>query len=205
MLTFTFAGDEAGDVGFGLGRGASRYFVMAVIATSEPDDLRAILEQIRAEADLPAHYEFGFHALTSKSLREDVFGRLSQARFEAWATVADKTRLPDTFRLMSGLEFYLYFVGEAIRLIPSEKRQNSTLILDEFGSASAVRAQLRRVMDVKGIPRRFRHIQVRRSSSEPLIQIADLVAGAILRRDTRNDSGAFERIESKVRNVLQYP
>jgi len=31
MITFTFAGDESGDVSFNFGKGASRYFVIALM------------------------------------------------------------------------------------------------------------------------------------------------------------------------------
>ncbi|NWG33968.1 MAG: DUF3800 domain-containing protein [Chloroflexi bacterium] len=50
----------------------------------------------------------------------------------------------------------------------------------------------------------FRRISIRRSKSEPLIQIADLIAGAIWRRDTHNDTGAFELIEGKIRQLIIY-
>jgi hypothetical protein len=37
MLTLTFAGDESGDVSFAFDKGASRHFVVAAIATADPD------------------------------------------------------------------------------------------------------------------------------------------------------------------------
>jgi len=37
-----------------------------------------------------------------------------------------------------------------------------------------------------------------------LIQVADLVAGAILRRDAKRDSRAFEVIEEKLQAVFEY-
>ncbi len=43
MLTLTFAGDEAGDTSFAFAKGASRYFVVAGIATLYPDELRQLL------------------------------------------------------------------------------------------------------------------------------------------------------------------
>ena len=52
MLTITFAGDESGDVSFNFGKGASRYFVMAVIATTKPEDLRQSLAEVRDEFGL---------------------------------------------------------------------------------------------------------------------------------------------------------
>jgi hypothetical protein len=204
MLTLTFAGDESGDVSFAFGKGASRYFAVAVIATANPDALRQLLADLRQSSGLPAEYEFSFNALSSASLRERVFAALAQADFEGWAVIVDKTMLPDPFKVMRRLDFYLYFVTELIRLIPADQREDATLILDEFGSATTQRTELRRFMDARGIPRHFKRIVVRRSRSESLIQVADLVAGAILRRDAKGEAGAYDYVESKLCQVLEF-
>ncbi|MBI5082575.1 MAG: hypothetical protein HZB17_14920 [Chloroflexi bacterium] len=44
MLTFTFAGDEAGDASLNFEKGASSYFVVTVVATQDADALRSVLE-----------------------------------------------------------------------------------------------------------------------------------------------------------------
>ncbi|MBN1886537.1 MAG: DUF3800 domain-containing protein, partial [Thermoflexales bacterium] len=126
------------------------------------------------------------------------------ADFEGWAVVVDKTTLPDSFKVMRRLDFYLYFVTELIRLIPPEKREGATLILDEFGSSEQVRRELRRFMTARNIPRHFKRVLVKRSRSEPLIQIADLVAGSILRRDAKRDAGAYDYVEGKLKGVLEF-
>jgi hypothetical protein len=54
----TFAGDEAGDVSFAFDKGASRYFVVAMIATSKPDELRQVLADVRRDSGLEPRYEF---------------------------------------------------------------------------------------------------------------------------------------------------
>ncbi len=204
MITLTFAGDEAGDVSFAFAKGATRYFVVAVIATPNPDGLRQLLADMRKDARLRADYEFRFHSLSSARLRQHVFTELAQADFESWALIADKTTLPDSFKIMSRLDFYVYFVTELIRLIPPAKREGATLILDEFGSASKVQTELRRFMTVRNIPRHFKRVVVRRSRSESLIQVADLVAGAILRRDTKEDAEAFGYLERQVKQILEF-
>jgi hypothetical protein len=204
MITLTFAGDESGDVSFAFGKGASRYFVVAVIATSDPEYLRLKLADLRRRAGLPGQFEFAFNSLSATTLRRRVFEALAEADFEGWAIIVDKTSLADGFRVMSGLEFYLYFVTELLRKIPADKREGATLILDEFGSPSRVRNELRRVMAIRGIPRHFKRIQIRRSKSEPLIQVADLIAGAILRRDSKGDVYAYECIASKLQQVLEF-
>ena len=110
MFTLTFAGDESGDVSFSFDKGASRYFVVAVIATAAPESLRRLLADVRERSGLPAQYEFSFNVLSSAPLRRRTFEALAEADFEGWAVVVDKTTLPDSFRVMRRLDFYLYFV-----------------------------------------------------------------------------------------------
>jgi hypothetical protein len=204
MLTFTFAGDEAGDVSFSFDKGASRFFVAAVVATQAPENLRTQLAGLRQQAHLPPGFDFHFNRLASAHLRRKVFSTLQEAEFDAWAIIVDKTTLPELFRVMSGLDVYLYFVSELVRVIPVEQRTGGTLILDEYGSPKQTRDELRRVMKARQIAHGFRRILVRRSHSESLIQIADLVAGAVLRRDARKDSEAFDYIQAKMRQVVEY-
>jgi hypothetical protein len=105
---------------------------------------------------------------------------------------------------MRPLDLYVYFVTELVRLIPPAKQEGATLILDEFGAPSQVRTELRRFMAVRNIPRHFRRVLIKRSRSEPLIQIADLVAGAILRRDAKGKVSAYEHIVAKLQRVLEF-
>jgi hypothetical protein len=204
MITFTFTVDESGDASLRFEKGASRYFVISVIATQFPDSLRGFLENIRKDLKLAEHYEFGFHKLASIKLRDKVFTALSEAEFEAWAILVDKTLLNDELRSMTGLERYLFFVAELIRIIPAEKRAGGTLILDEFGYPDKTKDELKRILKARNIAHGFRRISIRRSQSEPLIQIADLIAGSIWRRDTNNDTGAYEMIERKIKKLVNY-
>lgn len=204
MITFTFAGDEAGDVSLNFEKGASRYFVMAVIATTEPEKLRDILADVRQKSNLPAEYEFSFHAMSSAPLRQRTFQALQTANFEAWALVVDKTHLPKFFQVMKRLDFYLLCITELLQSIPAEQREKSTLILDEFGGEPNLPLEFRRFMKQRNIPRHFIRVLTKRSKSEPLIQVADLVAGAVLRRDAQRDSEAFDMIEKKFHAVSEF-
>lgn len=205
MLTFTFAGDEAGDASFKFEKGASRYFVIVVIATQYPDDLRALLAGVREKAHLSQGFDFHFNSLASAKLRNLLFDALEKADFEAWGMIVDKTIIPEPVVLFaSGLDFYLYCVSELIRQIPAEKRTEGILILDEFGYPEHTRDELKRIMRVRKIKHGFRRISMRRSQSESLIQVADLVAGAILRRDNHRQSEAFDKISGKVVKLMEY-
>lgn len=203
-ITFTFAGDESGDVSFNFGKGASRYFAMVVIATTEPQRVRQALADVRKEFNLPAAYEFSFHGLSSAAIRQQVFQALRDADFEAWGLVVDKTQLMEPFPSMRRLDFYLFFLTELLQAIPAEQREKATLILDEFGGEPNLPLEFRRFMKRRNIPRHFSRVLTKRSRSEPLIQVADLVAGSVLRRDTQNDSEAFNMINIKFRRIVEY-
>jgi hypothetical protein len=203
-LTFTFAADESGDVSLKFEKGASRYFVLAVVVTQNPDALRGFLEKLRNDLNLSIQYEFGFHKLASVKLRDKVFTALSGADFDAWVILVDKAMLGESFKAMTGIERYLFFVAELILLIPEGKRAGGTLILDEFGDPEKTKNDLKRILRDRSIAHGFRRISLRRSQSEPLIQIADLLAGAVWRRDSHNDTGAYETIEHKIKKLVEY-
>jgi len=204
MITITFAGDESGDVSFNFGKGATRYFVMAVIATTKPENLRHALADVIKEFGLPASYEFSFNSIASAPLRQRTFQVLQNADFEAWALVVDKTRLSIPFTIMRRLDFYLFCITELLQSIPAEQREKATLILDEFGGEPDLPLEFRRYMKRRNIPRHFNRVLTKRSKSEPLIQVADLVAGAVLRRDAQHDSEAFDMIKGKFNKVVEY-
>jgi hypothetical protein len=165
MLSLTFAGDESGDISFSFEKGASTYFVVTVVAVNY-DIASNLLTELRSRSGLPATYEFSFHRLSSTALRKRIFANLAEADFEAWAVVVNKQQLPDSFRVMKPLEFYLYFVTEVIRLIPLEKREGATLLMDEFGSPKQLASELRRILKARAIPRHFKQIVAKRSRSE---------------------------------------
>ena len=204
MNNLAFAGDEAGDVSFKFDKGASRHFVVAIIATACPHKLRAGLQILRNKYNLPQGYEFSFHKTTATRLRIALFNTLQGLDYRIWAVVTDKTELPDAFRVMHPRDFYVYFVTEAIRLIPEEERERGYLTLDQFDQAGRTITALKRGLSRRGIPRGFKQIRAKRSHSEDLIQIADVAAGTLLRLYTRGDDTAYRLLQAKFVKLLEY-
>lgn len=164
-----------------------------------------MLDEVRREFNLPAGYEFGFNSMgAAATLRQKVFNRLSKADFSAWAILVDKTTLPKIYENIPRLNFYLFFVMELLQRIPLDMREGATLILDEFGGEPNLPLELRRFMKKRDIPRHFNRVLTKRSKSEPLIQIADLMAGAVFRRDARGESEAYEKIQAKFVELIEY-
>jgi hypothetical protein len=202
---YQFAGDEAGDVSFRFERGATRHFVVALIGTREPNRLRQALDAVRSQCYLPAGFEFKFRRLGNRRLRERLWDALKPLDFHAWAVVAHKQQLPDTIRIMPPRTFYVYFVSEAIRLIPEALREGSPLWLDEFDRSGKTIAELKRAFGRRGLRYRFRRIRAVRSHSEDLVQVADVVAGAILRHYSRGESEGYRHLANKIVTISEYP
>jgi len=200
----TFAGDESGDVSFTFDKGASRYFVVAFIGATQPDELRNALVKLRMARNLPAGYEFKFHRLSSRRLRTALWAALRPLDFQVWALVVDKRRLPDTIRVMLPCTFYVFFVGEAIKLIPEPQRDGTILWLDEFDRSGRTLFELKRTLNVRSIRYRFKSIKPVRSRSEDLVQVADLVAGAIHRRFSKGASDSYHELEAKIVALREY-
>lgn len=203
-LTFTFAGDESGDTSLNFAKGASRYFVLTLVATQDADGLRAVLRDLRSRANLPENFEFRFNDLASSKILAKAMSALQEADFMAWAMVVDKTTLPKIAQDIWDTGLYFYFLVDLVNRIPIQYRSKGTLILDEVGSANTALVKLKRTFKTHGIRHEFSRIFIRRSRSEDLIQVADLVAGAILRRDARKDQELFDMIADKMQDVFIY-
>jgi len=202
---YQFAGDEAGDASLRFERGASSHFVVAIVGTQEPDRLRESLDGLRLEFHLPAGFEFKFHGLSNRLLRTRLWSVLEPVDFRVWAVVVNKRRLPDTIRIMPPRTFYVYFVSEAIRLVPEHWREGAPLWIDEFDRSGKTIAELKRTFGLRGLRYGLKRIRAVRSRSEGLVQIADLAAGALLRHYSRGESEGYGHLAGKIAAVMEYP
>lgn len=199
----TFAGDEAGDASFSFTKGASSYFVLAFISTVYPDTLTQALTVLRQTRGLRANFEFKYHKLSSAALRKATFDILSNLDFSAWILIVNKKNLPDYWLSLTAHDFYAVIATELIVQIPIKQRENSILMLDEFDPKGKALLILKRSLKRRQIHRGFRKLINVRSTREPLVQIADLVAGAVLRSVTYGDSAMLNRIGNRIVS-LQY-
>lgn len=203
-MCLTFAGDEAGDASFAFDKGASTHFVLALVATAQPDALRQALADIRKSRGLPADYEFKYHKLSSAALRQAAFGALQAMDFAVWALIVDKTELPAYWRALDAHSFYALLAAELIVQVPLEEREGATLLLDQFDPRGRALLALKRALKRRQVRRGFRKMLNVRSRSEPLVQIADLVAGSILRHIAHSEAESLDYIRDRLRLIHQF-
>lgn len=173
-----FAGDESGNLGFAFDKGATTHFVLALIRFEDADAARRMFEEFKGQRRLTGR-DLSYHDLAIHEWSEIVFDFLGTMPFRSWVLAVNKISLSNLHRAMAKTNLYAFFVSEAISQIPLEQRSKCHLVLDEFDRSGKVITEITRILKMNGIERGFKKITAKRSASEPLLQIADLVAGSL--------------------------
>ncbi len=198
--------DEVGQTGFKFGRGSTEFFAMSVVLTDEPQVIRDHLARLREGLRLPSATEFKFHS-TPHASRLTLLQTARTWPLTARCLYVDKRWLPPEFGRMSSWDFYAYFLAQLLERLPVGELGNTTLVLDEFGppklTLRAIREALRRLGLWGSQVRLIKRIGFRRSESEGIIQVADMMSGAIYRWLTESDSTYYGLIQDKTL-VWQY-
>ncbi|MBI5651998.1 MAG: DUF3800 domain-containing protein [Chloroflexi bacterium] len=202
-MSMLFAGDESGNLSFAFSQGGTPYFVLALVGFEDPNQVYARVEQFRRARGL-VRREFSFHEIKSQRLKERLLQFLATLPLTAWVLVVKKADLAEPYRLMPNKTLYAFFLSEAIAQIPPLYRKKRNLILDEYDSSGELFLELGRLFKTRGIERGFKKIVAKRSSSETLIQIADLIAGATFRKFTKGNDRYFDLIRDQV-IVAEFP
>jgi hypothetical protein len=200
MVRYAF-GDESGETGFKFGQVSSYFFIVALVSVDEPQPIRERIEQLKRELGVSARYEFKFNK-TSRRFRQAFFAALQSADFRARVLVVDKRKLSRQWQAVDKMSFYVYFVGESLLLVSPYTWEDTYLILDRFGQHRETTKQLRQYIKGHGLTT-LKRIVAKRSEGEPLIQLADMIAGAAFRKHSIGDSTYLDWIADKV-EVWEY-
>lgn len=168
-----------------------------MVLTNDPDGLRIYVHDFRRSLGLRDPGELRFHHTSDRNRLAFLRG-LSSLDLAACALVVDKRTLLPELRGLDKLAFYAtFFTALLLRLIPGHLEQ-ATVILDEFGNKDVtiitLRQQLKRAFG--GHVRPFlKRLEAKRSRSEPALQIADMVAGAVFRYATQGDDRFYGLVQ----------
>ena len=181
MLMFI---DESGDAGLRVDLGSSRYFIVALVAFEDHDKALAAHERIdllRGELGLPYRFEFHFNKM-KRELRRQFLAVVAPFDFFYWGIVIDKAKLTALgFQFNESLYKYacgLVFENAKPRL------GNATVVIDGSGSKD-FRKRLktylaRRLKDDAG-KCLIKNLKIQDSRKNNLLQMADMIVGAIAR------------------------
>jgi len=198
MLVFV---DESGDPGLKIEQGSSRYFVVALVIFEDNDEAQAADDRItllRREMRLEPSFEFRFNKCR-RNFREQFLKAVAPYQFFYYGIVINK----DPNKLWGeGFQHKESFYKYASSLVFENAKaflSNATVIIDGSGSKD-FRRQLERYFKrrINIFEQRFiRKVKIQDSSRNNLLQLADMIAGAIHRSfGTKGDAQQYRSIVS---------
>lgn len=202
MLIFI---DESGCAGFKFTRGSVEYFVVSMVAFRAGIDARRTSDVIRqAQVDLSIYPEFKFSD-SRDAVRDELFRRVSNQRFDVMAIVIHKPSVYSAHLRENKERFYNYFVKTLVKY-NAATLSSADVRIDGSGDRvfrRELNTYLRRESPA-GLVKSLRFVE---SHRDPLIQLADMCAGAIARsyRSDRSDAHRWRKmLAPRIRNVWEF-
>ena len=198
MLVFI---DDSGDPGFKLDKGSSKHFVIACIIFDDNLDAEETalkIKRLRRALHWNDNHEFKFNK-TNKEIRLSFLNEIKSCKFRIRAIVADKSIIRSLELKNNKNKFYNYMIKEvlsksdgsikngSIRLDGHEDRAYKKVATTYFRQQANPRGGV--IKDMKFV----------NSKSDSLIQLADMIAGSILRttQTSKTDSKDYLKVIKK--------
>lgn len=203
MLIFI---DESGDPGFKLGRGSSSHFVVAMVIFDKNEDAQFASKVIQqALIDLKIRPEFKFNKSSDK-IRDSFFDRVKTCKFRVRALVVDKEKIYSKNLREDDEKFYNYFVRLLIDF--QELKQKDVSIKIDGSGDREFKKELNRYLRSQIKSGYHLKIELVDSSKNYLIQLADMVAGAIARsypNPIRTENNSWRKtLNKRIENVWDF-
>ena len=206
MLVFI---DESGDAGLKLDSGSTEFFIVTMVAFEENEEALATDQRIKLlkhELGFPAEFEFHFNKIKG-SYREAFLSAVAGFNWFYFSIVINKRKLTGP-----GFQFKESFYKYACGLVFENAKpylDNATVIIDGSGSRE-FRRELgtylrKRINDRKSDSRFIGKIKVQDSQSNNLLQLADMVCGAVARNySQKNDAKKYRALISHREIYVQF-
>ena len=200
--------DDSGDPGFKLEQGSTSHFVIACVIfddTLDAEEAALIIKKYRRELGWSDQREFKFNK-TNKKLIKELLERLQGVGFRVRAICIDKKRIYSHELKNKQDSFYNYAIKEVLE--KTKTLSHASVKLDGHSGRTYKKSAityLRREVNKKSS--KIAKVKFVHSHSDVLIQLADLVAGAILRstQETKTDHKDYlQIIQKKVEDVWYF-
>ena len=206
MLIFI---DDSGDPGFKIHKGSSTIFVIALVMFDdelEAEKTSLSIKELRRKLKVSDMYEFKFNK-TNRKFRNSFFDTVKKFKFRIRAIVVRKETIY-SIRLKTYKEnFYNYVVMQVLKHNGGTIK-NSKLKFDKRGERSLrdqLRVYLSRQLDNK-TKKIFKDLKFVDSRQNTLIQLADMVAGAIFASYSGKDKGYLVTLKKagRIEDIWSY-
>jgi hypothetical protein len=198
MLVFV---DESGDSGLKLDSGSSRFFAVSLVVFEDYEEAQAADDRItllRREMRLDPRFEFKFNKCR-QDFRTRFLSAVAPYEFFYWGIVVNKDPAKlwgEGFKHKDSL--YKYTSGLVFQNAKAYLN-NATVVIDGSGSREfrdQLQRYLKRRINDPG-QRTISKVKIQNSASNNLLQLSDMIAGAVHRSfGEKNDAKLSRRIVS---------
>jgi hypothetical protein len=205
MLVFV---DESGDPGLKVGQGSTPHFVVTLVVfrdVAAAERVNKAIKAYRAKINFRPQAEFHFAKLKD-TFKLGFLEAVAPFDFEYFSIVINKGKLRGP-----GFHFKGSFYKYSCRLVMSNAKallDNATVIIDGSGDRKFRRElaeYFRKQVNDASNPKRVVKVQMHDSNRDDLVQLADMVCGAVARSySDKPDAKTYRRIVQKREAQVQY-
>jgi len=191
--------DESGDTGFKFEKGSSRFFVLSIVIFDNPveaEKTAKTIKNLRKKLKLSVNFEFKFSTGTTKKQKEKFLKIVKQENFTYRSVVIDKQKLlkanPQSFQES------IYILSSELLFLRGKELANATLVLDRVNRQFLRKMNffLKRRLNTP-LRKIIRKIKADKSSNNNLLQLVDMVCGAVYRKFSKKDKKYYDLIKEK--------
>lgn len=197
--------DESGDAGFKIPKGSTPVFVIVLVIFDDPIDAEEtalIIKKYRRKLRKSDLFEFKFNK-SSRELRIGFFEEIKNCKFRIRTIVFNKNVLYSEALRSSKDKFYSYAVKEVLKN-NNKTISNAKIYIDGLGERTfkkSLNVYLRQNLNTKN-QNILSHIKFVDSKKNVLIQLADMVAGAI-RRSHDHSNEDYSVYKQKIKKKIE--
>src|SRR3989338_167344 len=197
MLVFI---DESVDTGLTIEKGATKYFIIVMVAFEDNDEASACnkrIDLLRRELRLSPDYEFHFHRNSDRA-REAFLRAVLPYQFFYYGIVINKEKLfGEGFK---NKESFYKYAASLLFENAKDKLERAIVVIDESGR-QLFKYQLASYLrkNINSFDRRHIHkVKMQDSKRNNLLQLVDMVSGAVNRCLSGN-----KRDNQKFRSIIR--
>lgn len=195
MLVFI---DDSGDPGFKLDKGSSRVFVISLVIFDdylEAERASLKIKELRRKLKVSDFYEFKFNK-TDYKFKQEFFNQIKDCKFRIRAIVVDKNLIQSPHLRNNKENFYNYVIMQVLKHSIGQIKK-AKLKFDKRGEKALrdeLRVYLSRELDNKH-KLIFTDLKFVNSKENTLIQLADMVSGAVSHHFSAKDKSSLKLLK----------
>ncbi len=195
MLVFI---DDSGDPGFKLDKGSGKHFVIACVIFDDNLDAEETalkIKRLRRSLNWRDDHEFKFNK-ANKQIRLAFLNEVKGCKFRIRAIVADKSAIRSPELRTNKNKFYNYMIKEVLSKSAGSIKDGSIRLdgHEDRAYKKAATAYFRQQANPRGAV--IKDMKFVNSKNDNLIQLADMMAGSILRttQSDKTDSNEYLKV-----------